>query len=224
VRRWEIMSLYCSGCGDKLDENFKYCPNCVKNLKGNLFFCSGCGKKMQTTNVEPKSEIPPVENIIETKKVKQKKFKLPKLSFKNNKKFLPFLIILIIVIVVIAAAAVILLNYSPEETNIGGRSFTILITNDFSKNAECYLVTDNFRQGTFGNPGFTVNANDESTITINEDDLMFQRDSYPIKLFVTIDDTSREAIANSVTEAADFTIDNELGEIELFDVICDGYQ
>ena len=84
------------------------------------------------------------------------------------------ILIVIIVIVVIAAAAVILLNYSPEETNIGGRSFTILITNDFSKNAECYLVTDNFRQGTFGNPGFTVNANGNDYVTPGNAELKVQ--------------------------------------------------
>lgn len=215
------MPLYCPGCGNKLDEDFKFCPHCGKNLKGNFIFCPGCGKKMPKTNNEPQRNISP---IVDPPKKTKKKFKLPKISFKNKKLVFPIIIILIIVIAVIGAAAIIVLNSDNDDSNTGGRTFIISITNDFSENADCYLVTDNFRQGVFGNPGFTVNANDDATITINEDDLMFQRESYMIKLFVTIDDVSKEATATAVTDSADFVIDNIPGEIDLYEIDCTGYQ
>ncbi len=215
------MSLYCPSCGSKLEEDFKFCPNCGKNLKGNFIFCPGCGKKMPKTNIETNKEVSPI--VTKPKPIK-KKFKLPKINLKNKKIVLPIIIILIIIIVVIGGAAIILLNSDNNDSNIGGRTFTISITNDFSENADCYLVTDNFRQGTFGNPGFTVNSNDEEIITINEDDLMFQRDEYEIKLFVTMNDVSKEAIASAVTDSAEFIIDNIPGEIELYEVKCNDYQ
>jgi hypothetical protein len=215
------MSLYCPGCGKSLKEDFEFCPHCGKNLKGKFIFCSGCGKKMPKTNNEPIKNNAP---IVSPPKKSKNKFKFPKISFKNKKKILPILIIIIVLVVVIGAVAIVLLNSDNEETISGGRTFTILITNGFSENAECYLVTDNFRQGTFGNPGFTVNANDDATITIIEDDLMFQRDAYAIKLFVTIDEVSNEATATAVTESANFLIDNVPGEIDLYEVNCSDYQ
>jgi len=214
------MMIYCPKCGFNLDEKFKFCPNCGKNLNGDFIFCPGCGKKMTKVKNESKQEINP---IISTPKRTKNKFKFPKISFKNKKRILPILIIFVIAIVVIAAVAIVLLNSGSDESETGGRTFTITITNDFSKNAECYLVIDNIRQGTFGNPGFTVNANDDATITINEKDLMFQRDKYNIKLFVTIDGDILSDTAEAVTYSASFIIDNEEGQIDRYYVECTDY-
>jgi hypothetical protein len=220
VRGWVVMTIYCPKCGNDLEEKFKFCPNCGKNLNDDFIFCPGCGKKMTTTNNQPEQDITPI--VSEPKRVKNK-YKLPKLSFKNKRKILPITIIFVIVIAVIGATALIILNSDSTVSNTGGRSFTISITNDYHKNADCYLVTDNMRQGTFGNPGFSVNANDDATIVINEDDLMFQRESYNIKLFVTIDDVPIESVASAITESADFIIDNQEGQIDIFEVNCTGH-
>jgi len=214
------MSLYCPSCGSKLEDDFKFCPHCGKNLKGNFIFCPGCGKKMSKTNNELKRDISPM--VSQPKKTK-KKFKLPKFNSKNKKIVIPILIILIIVIVVIAGAAYVVLTSNNGNSNNGGRTFSISITNDFSENAECYLVIDNFKQGEYGND-FQVNANDVETKIVNEDDLIFQRDAYLIKLFVTIDDVTKEATASAVTDTAEFVIDNIPGEIDSFVVNCNGYQ
>lgn len=222
MRRWVVMTIYCPKCGIELEEKFKFCPGCGKNLNGDFIFCPGCGKKMSNVKSESNQEITPI--VSEPKKAKTK-FKFPKIkiSFKNKKKILTLLIIFVIIIVVIAAAAYIVMNYEPDDSPAGGRTFTISITNDYHENADCYIVTDNMRQGTFGNPGFTVNANDDSTITIVEDDLMFKRDSYDIKLFVTIDDVPIDSTASAVTESATFIIDNAEGEIDIFEVSCTDY-
>lgn len=214
------MPLYCPECGNSLAENFKFCPECGKNLKGSFIFCPDCGKKMPITN-----DVTQKETISEEPQPKKEKtkFKFPKISIKLPKKTLIIILAIICIIVVVGAAAIVLYPRETNETTMGGRTFTITIRNDFSSIANCYLLIDNLKQGVYGNPGFTVNANDIETINITEDDLMFQRDEYVIKLFVTINDVQEVATANAVTESANFIIDNYVGQIDEFYVNCTGY-
>jgi hypothetical protein len=213
------MSLHCSKCGGNLDDNFKFCPDCGKNLKGSFFFCAECGKKIPNTEKEKLNETAPATS--DTKKEKTE-FKLPRFLTKIPKKTL-IIIIAIICIVAVVGATAIILNPFDGGTVTGGRTFTLTITNNYSSNANCYLLTDSLKQGVYGNAGFTVYANDEEVITINEDDLMFQRDSHKIELRVTIDDIEEAATATAVSESANFIIDNIEGFVDQFNVTCTGY-
>ena len=214
------MPLYCPECGNSLAENFKFCPECGKNLKGSFNFCPDCGKKMPITN-----EIEQKETITEEPQPKKEKtkFKFPKISIKIPKKTMIILLAIICIIVVVVAAAIVLYPGETTETTSGGRTFTITIRNDFSSSANCYLLTDNLKQGVYGNPGFVVNANGIETFNITEDDLMFQREDYVIKLFVTINDVQEVSTADAVTESANFVIDNYEDQVDEFYVNCTGY-
>jgi hypothetical protein len=213
------MSLHCSKCGGNLDDNFKFCPECGKNLKGSFFFCAECGKKMTNTEKEKSIETAPATS--DTKKEKTE-FKLPKFLTGIPKKTL-IIIIAIICIVAVVGATAIILNPFNGGAGTGGRIFTLTITNDFSSNAHCYILTDYLKQGVYGNAGFIVYANDEEIITINEDDLMTLRDAHNIELRVTIDDIEEAATATAVTDSANFIIDNVEGTVDLFYVNCTVY-
>ena len=213
------MSLHCSKCGEKLDDNFKFCPECGKKLKGSFFFCAECGKEISDTEKEKSKETVPTAS--DTKKEKTE-FKLPKFLTKITKKTLIIIIAIICIVAVVGATAMIL-NPFDGGSATGGRIFTLTITNDYSSNAHCYLLTDNLKQGVYGNAGFTVYANNEEVITINEDNLMFQRDAYKIELRATIDDVEEVATAIAVSESANFRIENIEGYVNQFYVNCTGY-
>ena len=220
------MPIYCPKCGNKLEESFKFCPDCGKNLAGKFAFCPECGKKMSSSEkiIEPMPEKNEAFNI----KKEKRRFTFPKLSL-HFPKHLPrktgivILAIVCLVVVVGAAAVMVLSPFDTTSVQSGGRTFTVTVTNDFTSNAECYLLIDNLKQGVYGNSGFTVNARGEEVITINEDDLMFQRDAYVMKLFVTIDDIQEFGFAAAVTESAEFIIDHVEGQFDGFYVNCTSY-
>jgi len=213
------MSLHCPKCGNNLEDNFKFCPECGKNLAGSFFFCAECGKKISTT--EQEKTVDSASPVIKPKKEKIK-FTLPKFVTKIPKKTLIIIIAIICIVAVVGATAIVLYPFD-GGTAPRGRTFTLTITNDYSSNAHCYLLTDSLKQGVYGNAGFTVYANDEEIITINEDDLMFQRDAYKMEIRVTIDDVEEAAIATAVSESANFLIDNVEGQVDEFEVDCTGY-
>lgn len=213
------MSLYCPKCGNNLEDNFNYCPECGKNLAGSFFFCAECGKKMSTTEKEKTVDTAPT--VTKPKKEKTK-LTLPKFLTKIPKKTLIIIIAIICIVAVVGATAIVLYPFDGGAPS-GGRTFTLTITNDYSSNANCYLLTDSLKQGVYGNAGFIVYANDEETITINEDDLMFQRDAYKMEIRVTIDDVEEAATAIAVSESANFLIDNVEGQVDEFYVQCTGF-
>ena len=126
------MTIYCPKCGNKLEENFKFCPDCGKNLKGKFTFCPECGKKMILS--EGIAPTPDKSDVFKPKKRKLR-ISFPRLSLHIPKKTA----IAIIAIVCIAAAAIVL--YPLDGTvKSRGRTFALTVTNDFSSNAECYLL------------------------------------------------------------------------------------
>jgi len=214
------MSLYCSKCGNNLEDDFKYCPECGKNLSGSFYFCAECGKK--AANAEKEKTVDTAPAVSEPKKEKIK-FKLPKFLTKIPKKTLIIIIAIICIVAVVGATAIIYYPFDGGGATRGGRIFTLTITNDYSNNANCILLTDSLKQGVYGNAGFTIYANDEEVITINEDDLMFQREAYKIELRVTIDDVEEVATATAVSDSASFIIDNVEGQVDEFYVNCTGF-
>ena len=213
------MSLYCPKCGNNLEDNFNFCPDCGKNLAGSFFFCAECGKKISTTEKEKTVDTAPT--VTKPKKEKMK-FTLPKFLTKIPKKTLIIIIAIICIVAVVGATAIVLYPFDGGAGS-GGRTFSLTITNDYSSSANCYILTDYLRQGVFGNAGFTINANDEEIITINEDDLMTIRDAHNIELRVTIDGVVESATASAVTDSANFIIDNIEGQIDEFYVNCTDY-
>ena len=210
----------------------KFCPYCGTNLEAGFKFCPECGKELpeikKTGEIKPekvKTSEPIKEEKPKPKKAKIK-IKFPKLSFKKVSKKTAIIIVAIICIAaVISVAAHVVVN-NPFAASVGprGRTFTVTVNNDFESDAECYLTIDNLRQGIYGNPGFTVTASGTEIITIKEDDLIYQRENYTIKLIVTIDDVSDDATASAVTESAEFLIDNVEGQFYNFYVNCTSYQ
>jgi len=215
------MLEYCPECGNKLEESFKFCPNCGKNLTGEFAFCPECGKKMILSEKRI-VHLPEKREMFKAKKEKSK-ITFPKISLHIPRKTVIIIIALVCLAVVVSAAVIVLSPFDTAGVQSGGRTFTVTVTNDFTSNAECYLLIDNLKQGVYGNSGFTVNARGEEVITINEDDLMFQRDAYVMKLFVTIDDIQEFGFAAAVTESAEFIIDHVEGQFDEFYVNCTSY-
>ena len=226
VSRRERMVKYCPYCGIELEADYKFCPDCGKQVP--------TGKKGAKHEKEKTPEKEEIEEKVEAKekpkeKAKKKakfKFKLPKLSLKIPKKTAIIILAIVCVVIVASAGAWVVIKGNPFGAAVvpPGKIFTITVENAFGTDADCHFLIDNLPQGTYGNPGFTVNASETKVITINEDDLIYQgRDSYPIKLFATIDGSEGfpdYATALAVTESAEFVIDNVEGRIDEFYVNC----
>lgn len=186
----------CSVCGNKLDDDVKFCPD--------------CGEKVATDNKTTKTE--KVETKTKTKaKKKQFKINIPKISFKKIPK--PILTgIALICIAFIAVAAVVVVSpfnltgsvVDAEEK--GGRVFSILIENTDDSDAKCYLTVSGLRYNYFGSEGeFTVPAGETVEINIVEDVLFVKKSNYEISLFASIDHLEK-GTAFDVSESAEFMI------------------
>lgn len=228
------MAKYCTECGAELEGDYKFCPECGTKTatvkKGKKTEKVKKEEEVEGKKEEKKEEVD-VKSEKEEKKKKPAKFKLKLPSYiKKMPKKTGVLLLAIICIVVVVVAAVIYINPLGNMNGSvgpgGGRTFTVTVRNDFNQDAECYLLIDNLRQGISGEPGFTVNASEETVITIIEDDLLYQRSSYPIRLFVSMDNADGypdSDLAPLVNASAEFVIDMVDGQIYDFFVECTAY-
>ena len=189
----------CSVCGNKLEDDVKFCPDCGEKIPS----------VQETKKVETKTKV-------KTKKKKTTtKFSLPKLSLKNAPK--PVIAgIALLCIAIIAVAGVVVI--SPFDTTgsivkVGGRVFSVDIENTCDADATCYLTVGGLRYNHFGANGeFKVPSGDSITITLVEDVLFRQDTSYEIILFATIGYTEK-GTASDVTESVEFSISQTDGEL-----------
>ena len=189
----------CSVCGNKLEDDVKFCPDCGEKVPS----------AQETKKVETKTKA-------KTKKKKTTtKFSLPKLSLKNAPK--PVIAgIALLCIAIIAVAGVVVI--SPFDTTgsivkVGGRVFSVDIENTCDADATCYLTVGGLRYNHFGANGeFKVPSGDSITITLVEDVLFRQDTSYEIILFATIGYTEK-GTASDVTESVEFSISQTDGEL-----------
>ena len=185
----------CSECGNKLEDDVKFCPE--------------CGEK-----APPAQEIKKVETKTKTKTKKKKttvKFSFSKLSLKKVPK--PVIAgIALLCIAIIAVAGVVVI--SPFDTTgsvvkvqeKGGRIFSVAVENTCDSDAKCYLTVSGLRYNQFGNNGeFTVPSGETMTINIVEDALFIAKANYDITLFAEIE-WLQEGTAFDVTESAEFSI------------------
>jgi len=209
------MAKYCPYCGSGIEAEFKFCPECGKSIPA-----STKGKKAEKEEKPDKAETKEKKETKEKAEVKEKekpkekprfKLKLPKLKLKIPKKTAIIIIAIIAIVVVASVAAVIAINNNWLGASVvqsEGRTFIVNVTNELSKDVECYITIDNLRQGECG-IGFTVNASETEVITICEDNLIYPgRSSYIITLFAELQYTEI-ATASAVTKYADFVIDKE---------------
>ena len=189
----------CSVCGNELEEDAKFCPD--------------CGEKVPSVQETEKIETKTKAKI--KKKKTTTKFNLPKLSLKNAPK--PVIAgIALLCIVIIAVAGVVVISPFDITSSIvktGGRAFSVDIENTCDADATCYLTVGGLRYNYFGTNGeFKVHLGDSVTITLAEDVLFRQDISYDITLFATTDYTEK-GTALDVTESAAFTISQTDGEL-----------
>ena len=184
----------CSVCGNKLEDDVKFCPDCGEKIPS-----------VQETKTKVKTK----------KKKTTNKFSLPKLSLKNAPK--PVIAgITLLCIAIIAVAGVVVI--SPFDTTgsivkVGGRVFSVDIENTCDADATCYLTVGGLRYNHFGANGeFKVPSGDSITITLVEDVLFRQDTSYEIILFATIGYTEK-GTASDVTESVEFSISQTDGEL-----------
>jgi len=193
----------CSECGNKLEDDVKFCPE--------------CGEK-----APPAKEIKKIETKTKSKaKTKKKKttvkFSFSKLSLKKVPK--PVIVgIALLCIAIIAVAGVVVI--SPFDTTgsvvkvqeKGGRIFSVAVENTCDSEATCYLTVSGLRYNQFGNNGeFTVPSGETITINIVEDVLFIAKTNYDITLFATIGHVEK-GTAFDVTESAEFSIYQTDGE------------
>jgi uncharacterized OB-fold protein len=191
----------CSVCGNKLEDEVKFCPDCGEKVP----------PAQETKKVETKTK-----SKAKTKKKKTTtKFSLPKLSLKNAPK--PVIAgIALLCIAIIAVAGVVVI--SPFDTTgsivkVGGRVFSVDIENTCDADATCYLTVGGLRYNHFGANGeFKVPSGDSITITLVEEVLFRQDTSYDITLFATIGYTEK-GTAFDITESAEFSICQTDGEL-----------
>ena len=215
------MPKYCSECGNKLEEGFKFCPKCGAELVSKFTSCPECNKKISKDTkglekIETKEEV-------ETKAKEKTRFALPKPSLKISKKTAIAIISVVCVAVAVAAAVLVISPFGKGTTGAkaGGRTFTVTVESTYGSDVDCYITIDNLKQGEYGNTGFVVNPSGTEVLTINEDDLKYERDAYKIVLYVTVDGTLEEATASAVTESAGFLISSAGGQLS---VNCTGFQ
>jgi len=189
----------CSECGNKLEDDVKFCPE--------------CGEK-----APPAQEIKKIETKTKTKKKKTTvKFSFSKLSLKKVPK--PVIAgIALLCIAIIAVAGVVVI--SPFDTTgsvvkvqeKGGRIFSVAVENTCDSDATCYLTVSGLTYYQFGNNGeFTVPSGETMTINIVEDVLIIPKTNYDITLFATIGHMEK-GTAFDVTESAEFSIYQTDGE------------
>lgn len=184
----------CSECGNKLEDDVKFCPE--------------CGEK-----APPAQEIKKIETKTKTKKKKTTvKFSFSKLSLKKVPK--PVIAgIALLCIAIIAVAGVVVI--SPFDTTgsvvkvqeKGGRIFSVAVENTCDSDAKCYLTVSGLKYG----EEFTVPAEGSFTYNIVEDILFITKTNYDISLFATID-YQEKGTAFDVTESAEFSIYQTDGE------------
>ena len=193
----------CSECGNKLEDDVKFCTECGEIIP----------PAKETKKVETKTK-----SKAKTKKKKTTvKFNLPKLSLKKVPK--PVIVgITLLCIAIIAVAGVVVI--SPFDTTgsvvkvqeKGGRIFSVAVENTCDSDATCYLTVSGLRYNQFGNNGeFTVPSGETMTINIVEDALFIAKANYDITLFAEIE-WLQEGTAFDVTESAEFSIYQTDGE------------
>ena len=194
----------CSVCGNKLEDDVKFCPE--------------CGEK-----APPAKEIKKIETKTKSKaKTKKKKttvkFNLPKLSLKKAPK--PVIVgIALLCIAIIAVASVMVLSPFDITGSVasvqekGGRIFSIDIENTCDSEATCYLTVGGLKYIEVGNDEgyFTVPSGESITLNIVEDILFLTKANYDITLFAEIE-WFQEGTAFDVTESAEFSIYQTDGE------------
>jgi len=214
------MPKYCSECGKKIEESFKFCPECGAKLVSKFTSCPECDKKMpkdtkRLEKIETKEEV-------KTKAKEKTRFALPKPSLKISKKTAIAIISIVCVAVVIVAAVLVISPFGNRTTSVaGGRTFTVTVESTYGSDVDCYITIDNLKQGEYGNTGFVVNSSGTEVLTINEDDLKYERNAYKITLYATDDDSEEFATALAVTESAEFLISSADGQLN---VECTGFQ
>lgn len=189
----------CSECGNKLEDDVRFCPE--------------CGEK-----APPAKEIKKIETKSKAKTKKKKttvKFNLPKLSLKKVPK--PVIVgIALLCIAIIAVAGVVVI--SPFDTTgsvvkveqqekVGGRVFSVAVENTCDAEATCYLTVGGLKYMEVGNDEgyFTVPSEESITLDIVEDILFLTKANYDITLFAEIE-WFQEGTAFDVTESAEFSI------------------
>ena len=206
--RWEDLVITCPSCGTEVQPGFKFCPECGK-------------------------PVPVPQNAIDRDTEKQnkknesrKKISIWRLAKKISRKMIMSIIAIVCITILVVAAAFYIIHQGEQNTNInasGGRTFAIAVTNNFTSNASCYLLIDDLRQGTYGNPGFIINASDITIVTIDEDNLSSRNTSHSIELVVTINNVQESDVAAAVTKSATFLITNVAGQFDEFKVNCITY-
>ena len=195
----------CSVCGNELEDDVKFCPDCGEKVP----------PVQETKKVETKTK-----SKAKTKKKKtMTKFSLPKLSLKNAPKPVIAGIALLCVAIIAVAGIVVISPFditgsvAKVKPNTGGRVFSVDIENTCDADATCYLTVGGLRYTYFGANGeFKVPSGDSITITLVEDVLFRQDTSYEITLFATTDYTEK-GTASDVTESAEFSISQTEGEL-----------
>jgi len=221
------MVKYCSECGNKLKESFKmpkYCSECGNKLEGSFKFCPECGKKMPMIKDVKRLEEIETKEKVKTKAEEKTRFALPKPSLKISKKTAIAIISIVCVAIVVAAVVLVISPFGNWTTGVksaGGRTFTVTVESTYGSDVDCYITIDNLKQGEYGNTGFVVSSSGTEVITINEDDLKYERNTYKITLYATVDGGSKEAVASAVTESAGFLISSVGGQLS---VNCTGFQ
>ena len=189
----------CSVCGNKLEDDVKFCPD--------------CGEK-----IPPVQETKKVETKTKAKTKKKKtttKFSLPKLPLKNAPKPVIAGIALLCIAIIAVAGVVVISPFDATGSivKVGGRVFSVDIENTCDADATCYLTVGGLRYNHFGANGeFKVPSGDSITITLVEDVLFRQDTSYEIILFATIGYTEK-GTASDVTESVEFSISQTDGEL-----------
>jgi hypothetical protein len=186
-------------------QDFKYCPECGKNLLDISQFYAKQDKK--STPPSLKSISTPKQ--VDTKKKKstfhKPSFKIPKINKYPNKKILLSIVAVFVILIVIFS--IILLDPFSGGLNgsssYGGRTFTVTIDNEYTEVVTAYVTIDNIKQGECGDE-FEIQAGEKKTFNVNEDDLQYQRASYKIAVYTTVDNVHRSAEATNVTEYASF--------------------
>lgn len=229
-----IKPKICSDCGFKLKENFMFCPDCGKKWDSSEKTIMPKPEKEKKTGVEKAETIEKVEETKPLEKPKsvekvEPKAALPKISRRLPSKLkMPgkkvLMIISVICIVLVAAAAVILFNpFNNANTNgspYGGRTFSIVIENNYGSNVICNLKVGAFL---YGISDFSIPSGETFLTEVIEDALnqILLSSDYDITLFVSSDEGESSDTAIGVTESATFVISDDNGIIS---VNCTGSQ
>jgi len=188
----------CAACGNELDDNVKFCPNCGEKVVSE--------KKIEKNNAEFK-----------TKKSNMKlKLNLPKISFIDKPKPVLAGFALLCIAIIVIAGVVIISPFdlsgavsSSGEKDIGSRVFVINIDNTCEEKAKCYLTVSGLRYTQIGSTAdkgeFSINSGESISINIIEEALFKICDSYEISLFVEFDHLEKATVYD-ITESVDFSI------------------